>query len=485
LADLTKATGSGGDSREASLAWERYRVSVDLRELSTKRLKSIEKIHESRLLLFNIGNGSANDLNSSSLNLTEARINNARSNLEVMLSEISLVEISGLSSTIKQKESGWIQGPTTEYEHDVKRIETETRNSVNNHIKKSRRPLGFVEPFPPKSPQFRNEESTANPVSPTSDLMTQPQGEAEIIDLIIDAGKIIIKRVRRLTGTSILRTRDGTLSRLKVGDLVASNDEVISVPGGLVEFYDEPVDPADSPPAAAIAADTTSKPPQSDTACESAYMGTALLPAFRWPPWPPTDAHELDPGPRKTLGEIADFLSSALDRADYANHYGFTALPSADGNPAGGFAIVTDPEQIRPDGKAVVASGRWLRRMPRAAEVDLITFIRGLVQAPPGHYRVIVFTVTDALKNRPSTPLSDDEPLRSMARCGPTKLTNATSEMRTLRGRTVTLDTRVSALIYEFRKATEKMPAEFVSPGLKAEVHLIESRIYAKLSSRN
>lgn len=122
--------------------------------------------------------------------------------------------------------------------------------------------------------------------------------------------------------------------------------------------------------------------------------------------------------------------------------------------------------------------------MPRAGEVDLLSFVRGLFFAPEGRYRVLTFVVTDAPRNRSGSSLIDDGALRGLSSCGAVKLTDATIEMRLLRAIPVTARTEIRVLVYEFTKQAAQQPARFLKPGLSAQQHLEQAGIMTALVSR-
>ena len=91
-------------------------------------------------------------------------------------------------------------------------------------------------------------------------------------------------------------------------------------------------------------------------------------------------------GPQPTLGSAAQRLEAAFDRAGYGER-SYYSIP-------GGFALVSRIEQIRPDASSVDPPARWAVETA-TVRAGFIDHIRALFNAPPGFYRVIVFTVTD------------------------------------------------------------------------------------------
>jgi hypothetical protein len=120
--------------------------------------------------------------------------------------------------------------------------------------------------------------------------------------------------------------------------------------------------------------------------------GDVPLPPFPWPPPSPTSQIVLDPdhlplpGGPPTLGQVGNLLVSALDTAGYP-HHSYLAVPH-------GFALVAQLEQIKPDGTPATPN-RWDDGLPSMAEMSFGEFLKALLRAPIGNYRVIAFIVTD------------------------------------------------------------------------------------------
>ena len=118
------------------------------------------------------------------------------------------------------------------------------------------------------------------------------------------------------------------------------------------------------------------------------------LPAFPWPPPSASAQVEIQSellrsrtGPT-TLAEVATKLEGAIKKANYRK-WSYSSVPR-------GFALVTQMEQIRPDGTPAREPARWSIDLPPMTDLSLLAFIKALVIAPVGSYRVIVFIATDA-----------------------------------------------------------------------------------------
>jgi hypothetical protein len=197
------------------------------------------------------------------------------------------------------------------------------------------------------------------------------------------------------------------------------------------------------------------------------------LPSF---PWPPAAASAEAPIPwnwlrprtaAPTLGFAAAKLRDALKRASYSE-YAFLGVPN-------GFAVISRMEQIQPDGKP--SNPRWSRNInvPRVADVGLVGLIESLYKAPMGHYRVIVFVVTDAPRERSGQALGEAA-MDDLLKRGRDELP------ATLAAKPYTERTKAVALIYEFAKASEQEAAKFVpNPPLDGKTHLSNAGILSEL----
>jgi hypothetical protein len=187
------------------------------------------------------------------------------------------------------------------------------------------------------------------------------------------------------------------------------------------------------------------------------------MPQFPWPP--PRASAEfqlprkwLPGGPGLRLSNVADALTEALSSAGFPR-WSHLAVP-------GGFALVCQMEQIRADGVPSPAPARWSTRLPPAARLNVLEFIKALANAQPGHYRVIVFVTSDQPWQR-----SAASPTGRQAELW---LSEGMSDLPPEVGRQDYGEAhRTTALIYEFVKASQNDVAVLVeTSSMSARQHL-------------
>ena len=132
---------------------------------------------------------------------------------------------------------------------------------------------------------------------------------------------------------------------------------------------------------------TRGLPPLAD-----ARTGTAVIPAFPWPPPAASAEHQIrnawvSKGERTKLSDVAAKLEAALHDANYET-WRYSSVPH-------GFALVTQVEQIKPDGTPRSGTERFRTDLPSLSGMTFVEYLKALAKAPPGYYRVIVFIVTD------------------------------------------------------------------------------------------
>ncbi len=185
----------------------------------------------------------------------------------------------------------------------------------------------------------------------------------------------------------------------------------------------------------------------------SAAVETEAPRLFPWPPPSPTTRVEMDisgappGGDARTLGDINRHLVTALDGAGYGEK-GWYSVP-------GGFALVTRIEQIREDGSPRSGNARW-STAPRFGAFSMGEYLRALLTATPGLFRVIAFVVTDQDFDEAPQPMTE-ELAADWGHSGAPRLPTA------LAGRPASKNTYCVALIYEFAKHRYDVSAHFVT----------------------
>jgi hypothetical protein len=144
------------------------------------------------------------------------------------------------------------------------------------------------------------------------------------------------------------------------------------------------------------------------------------------------------------LGDVAERLTTALDALDYSEH-SFYAVP-------GGFALATRLEQIEFDGTPKGDPLRWSAALPPRELFSLSDFLSALFTAPEGHYRVLVFVVTDRPFSASGAAASQSEAL-AWLRNGFNALPRSIADVPLDRSHAGT------ALIYQYRKVGQQREA--------------------------
>lgn len=202
---------------------------------------------------------------------------------------------------------------------------------------------------------------------------------------------------------------------------------------------------------------------------EEAARRAGSIPDFPWPP-PKASAWAVIPNelitiigqPSPTLAAVSQQLERALDSAAY-HQRSFFKLPN-------GFAMVTQLEKINSDGTPITEQ-RWLSA-DSSAGFSLEGYLRRLLYADPGRYRLVVFAVTDI----PFSTSGEAMTARDASRM--------VSKGVNILPQTISTDLyspqhRCTALVYEFRKTTAPQP-ELVAPSpLPGRDHLVKARMWA------
>jgi hypothetical protein len=175
-------------------------------------------------------------------------------------------------------------------------------------------------------------------------------------------------------------------------------------------------------------------------------------------PWPPPDASARGRIDRRlfgdvqpeTLGEVADALAAALADAGYSGP-GYLGVPS-------GFAIVTRIEQTDGEGQPLAGDARWSTGIAAVKSFSILGYLRALLTAEPGYFRVLVLVVTDA-RFAESGVRGRLETLERWSRQGLNALVPAVRDMP------YTTTHEITALVYEFEKPSRDADPEVKVPG--------------------
>lgn len=202
---------------------------------------------------------------------------------------------------------------------------------------------------------------------------------------------------------------------------------------------------------------------------------SATIPAFPWPP-PPASAetriprHWLTTTEGAQLAEIAGRLEHALQEAGY-RRWSFSSVPN-------GFALVSQMEQTKADGTPSPEPARWSTDLPWVGNLSLLEFIKALVNAQPGYYRVIVFIVTDQPWSRTGEQPTGEEAERWLAE-GFNWLPRSIGDLP------YGPEYKTTALVYEFKKVSQYAEANFPDvSSISAEDHLEKAGIARPLGQR-
>jgi hypothetical protein len=197
-----------------------------------------------------------------------------------------------------------------------------------------------------------------------------------------------------------------------------------------------------------------------------------LAPLLPWPP-PEPSARMVLPrellGDPATLGQLDERLRAALGRGGY-DDLGYFAVPD-------GFAAVTRLERTDGTGQPVADVSRWEMSVPAVRSFNVFDYLKALLTAQTGYFRVIAFIVTPAPFTASAAEVEAASAQR-WAQSGRNALTPS------LRSQPFTADFSVTAFIYEFTKIRGERTVRFELPGdLTATMHLKAAGILAALQN--
>jgi hypothetical protein len=168
------------------------------------------------------------------------------------------------------------------------------------------------------------------------------------------------------------------------------------------------------------------------------------------------------------LASVAVALESALRAAKY-REWSYSSVPS-------GFALVCQMEQIEADGTPSPEPARWSAELPQVGHMNLLQFVRALVGASPGYYRVIVFIITNQPWSRTGEKPTGREAEQWLAK-GFSWLPESIGRLP------YGPDYRTTAVVYEFQKVSRDANAILLKPcPTSADDHLARAGISDWLS---
>lgn len=195
------------------------------------------------------------------------------------------------------------------------------------------------------------------------------------------------------------------------------------------------------------------------------------LPVFPWPP--PKASSQVVLGIRRPpgavrFGDIDTLLTAALMRGGYVERSYF-AVP-------GGFALVTRLEQTYANGRPKPEPERWAVTVSPLSEFTLEEYLKALLTANPGYYRVLVFVINDVPFSQTDKAVSRDEAL-GWLREGFNTLPLSVAV------RPYSDQHRCTALVYEFEQpeAAKKTTVMKLPGRLTAKTHLERAALWATL----
>src|SRR5581483_2158059 len=138
-----------------------------------------------------------------------------------------------------------------------------------------------------------------------------------------------------------------------------------------------------------------------------------------------------------------------------------------------GFALVSQLEQFNDDGSPKDAPARWAIHVDRSArKFSLSDYLKALFTAEKGHFRLIVFVVTDQPFISDPVEVESDDALKWL-HGGMNKLPPEVAEQE------FSAQHDVIALVYEFEQATaDHEPALKLPSTLEGKTHLVKARLW-------
>jgi Periplasmic binding protein domain len=172
-----------------------------------------------------------------------------------------------------------------------------------------------------------------------------------------------------------------------------------------------------------------------------------------------------------TLQQASDKITEAMSDSGYEQRSYFWL----DKEHGPGFAIVTHIEQIHPDG-VPVSKERWSFDLPSYESFSIETFLKAMIKADPGNYRLIALVLSRVPFEEKKKPITQDQ-VAELNR-GP-KFLAQTEESSTV----VTRDYHCIAYVYEFERKTRNDDPIFKdTSNVSASAHLASTPLWQNLT---
>lgn len=212
-------------------------------------------------------------------------------------------------------------------------------------------------------------------------------------------------------------------------------------------------------------------------AIDSAYVDISdkLIPQFPFPPPKPSTQVALPKFVFKdceNLSDVNELLSEAILKCGYERRSYFS-VPN-------GFALVTQLEQINPDGSPKIEDFRWsITNAPNFDEgFSLRKYFDILLTAKPGHYRCFVFLITNKIYSLSEAEPSIEE-VKNFIDEGLYDLPEAIGKIK------VNDTFNYLTLVYEFKKKEHADTAYLTSPSKQTcTTHLKRAKIWQQLKTQ-
>lgn len=198
------------------------------------------------------------------------------------------------------------------------------------------------------------------------------------------------------------------------------------------------------------------------------------IPQFPWPPpkpstyarFPSSDILLLH---KPNIGSVADSLEHILKSAGYSEFH-YYVVPT-------GIAMATQLERIDTNGIPYKVPERWnVTDLSLNLESwSIWKYLKTLARANPGHYRVMVFLITDeGLVIKFDEPPQDETIVNNFVENGAINLPSS------LRKKPITSNYMLTILVYELKRRAQSEDVEIDDLGISAIQHLSRTNIKFK-----